>query len=197
MKITIEDYNEQWPLAFAQQRDIIRQALSGIPAAIEHIGSTSVPGLGAKPIIDILVGLDTEAALDSVIFPMQQSGYTYHKKYEPLWRERRYFVKLQPITGLPIPTLIDIGADDSYRAHFNTTVHIHIVEKDKYDWQRHIAFRDYLRAHPDVRAAYEQIKRKISEQEFTDMIAYNDMKDAFVKTTEKAALAWYTSRPAS
>lgn len=188
MKIIIQDYQESWETDFLQLQAQIKQALEPLTVAIEHIGSTSVPGLGAKPIIDILVGVESESILDQLIQPMQRAGLTYFKKYEPSWPERRFFVQLVPMIGKLPPTIIDIGDDDSFREHFISKAHIHVVVKDTYDWKRHVAFRDYLRVHPAIREEYYQLKKRLSEKEFQDMLEYNDQKNYFVKKVEKAAM---------
>jgi GrpB-like predicted nucleotidyltransferase (UPF0157 family) len=191
MKIIIQDYQKNWATSFLQLRTKIKQALEPFTVAIEHIGSTSVEGLGAKPIIDILGGIENDRLLDQTIIPMQQTGFTYFRKYEPSWPERRYFVLLEPLSTKTPPTIIDVGDNDSFRQYFTSKAHIHVVVKDTHDWKRHIAFRDYLRVHPAVREEYYQLKKRLSELEFKDMLEYNDHKNVFIKEVEKAALDWY------
>lgn len=191
MKIVIETYNPKWIDDFAAQHAILSKTLAGFDAVIEHIGSTSVPGLGAKPIIDILIGLRSDTDLGKVAAPMMEQGYTYFRKYEPAMPYRRFFVQLEPLPGRTTPAMIDIGEEFITGQEFIAKVNIHIVVKDTPHWDRHIAFRDYLRAHPDVSAAYDTLKREISLREFKDTLEYNDAKDAFVKRVEQEALVWY------
>lgn len=191
MKVIIQPFQETWAATFQQYRQIILDALLGLKPAIEHIGSTSVPGLGAKPIIDIQVGLASEADLDRVIAPMQQSGFTYFRKYTPEWPERRFFIKLEATGAAIRPVVIDVNDDDTFRQHFKTLANIHTFVKGTDDWIRHLAFRDFLRAHADVRDAYFQLKNKLTEKEFKDIIDYNNHKNDFVKSVEKQALVWY------
>ena len=191
MKIIIEEYTPKWVDDFVTEKNKLEQALEGIGATIEHIGSTSVPGLGAKPIIDILIGLRVEDDLDKVIVPMQQSGYTYFKKYEPMMPYRRLFIKLEPLPDKMPPAIVDIGEELVTGKDFRAMVNIHVLVKGTLHWNRHIAFRDFLRAHPDTRDAYDALKKELSLREFKDTLEYNEAKDAFVKEVEQQALKWY------
>jgi len=191
MKIIIEEYTPKWVDDFVTEKNKLEQALEGIGATIEHIGSTSVPGLGAKPIIDILIGLRVEDDLDKVIVPMQQSGYTYFKKYEPMMPYRRLFIKLEPLPDKMPPAIVDIGEELVTGKDFRAMVNIHVLVKGTLHWDRHIAFRDFLRAHPDTRDAYDALKKELSLREFKDTLEYNEAKDAFVKEVEQQALKWY------
>ena len=190
MRIYIGSYNPEWPALFATEKVCIANALGHDQIAIEHIGSTSVYGLPAKPIIDILVGLPRESELDKSIAPMVAAGYTYGKKYEPLWPARRFFMRLQA-GEKPLPSLIDTHDNYIIGEDFISLVHIHIIVKDTHDWIRHIAFREYLRNHPIAKDEYGQLKQQLARQDFQDGLAYNDAKDAFVKHTESQALNWY------
>jgi len=194
MKIIIEDYTPKWVDDFVTERDRLEQALDGIQATIAHIGSTSVPGLGAKPIIDILIGLPAEDDLDKVIVPMQQSGYTYFKKYEPMMPYRRLFIKLEPLPQKMPPAMVDIGEEFVTGKDFRAMANIHVLVKDTPHWDRHIAFRDFLQGHSDTRDAYDALKKELSLREFKDTLEYNQAKDAFVKEVEQQALKWYYAR---
>lgn len=191
MNFFIQDYQESWAKQFLARKEIIQQASGPFATSIDHIGSTSVAGLGAKPIIDILVGIEHASSLDKIVPPMQKAGFTYFKKYEPSWPERRFFVELAPVSAQQLPLIIDIDDDDSFRQFFTSKTHIHFLVKDTHDWKRHIAFRDFLRTHPDARDAYYQLKKKLSEREFKDMLEYNAHKNDFVKTMERKAMVWY------
>ncbi len=189
MKIDIQEYQEKWPSDFLYHKENITDALSGFKVFIEHIGSTSVPGLGAKPIIDILVGIEDDTLLNQIVSPMQSAGFTYFKKLEPGWPERRLFVFLEPISDRIIPNIIDLNDDDSFREHFINKSNIHIVVKDTYDWKRHLAFRDFIRSHPDIRDEYYKLKKELSNREFKDTLEYNSYKNDFIKYVEKKAIA--------
>lgn len=191
MKITIESYQPVWVDKFQQEKTIIEAALARLSPVVEHIGSTSVPGLGAKPIIDILVGVGQEAQLDQTIQPMMAAGYTYFRKHEPAMPYRRFYVRMIGSQGQAPPSMIDIGEQLVIGQDFKSLTHIHLLVKDTIHWTRHIAFRDYLRTHPSIAAQYDTLKRTISLRDFKDGIAYNEAKDHFVKKVEAAALEWY------
>lgn len=194
MKIQIEAYNKSWPLQFEHIKLHLDEVINKIPHVTQHIGSTSVPGLAAKPIIDILIGLNTDEDLNKVIEPMVHAGYTYFKKYEPEMPYRRLFVRLTPLSDKAVPFIIDL--DDNYitGVHFMPVANIHILVKDTHHWTRHIAFRDFLRTSPEIRNSYEQLKLELSLQEFNNHLEYNKAKNDFVKEVEQQALNWYLNR---
>lgn len=193
MKFIIAPYSPEWPALFEEQATVIRAAIGHLHPQVDHIGSTAVPGLAAKPLIDILVGLRREEDLEMVAVPMQAAGYTYFKIYEPEMPYRRFFAKLQPLSDRLPPAIVE-QASDIDRSLFENKVHVHIIPGASPHWLRHIAFRDYLRTHEDVRDAYAELKRSIAQREFKDMLEYNDAKDAFVKETERRAVEWYKNR---
>jgi GrpB-like predicted nucleotidyltransferase (UPF0157 family) len=193
MKIIIAPYNPDWPVLFEQEKVAIGKALASQSPSIEHIGSTSITGLAAKPVVDILVGVKDDAELEEVKVPMMAAGFTYMRIYEPLMPYRRYFVRYKQKDVKP-PALVDTGDASPSSLGFTSVTHIHILVKDTMHWYRHIAFRDYLREHPQVRMEYEQLKKKLSQQEFKDGLEYNDGKDSFIKKVEADALAWYHGR---
>lgn len=176
MKIFISEYNTEWAVAFEEEKVRIHDALRGINSDIEHIGSTSVHGLMAKPIIDIMVGLPEEADLDKSIEPLKKIGYNYIEKFTADWPERRFFQK--NVKGNP-------------QVH---AIHIHVFVKDSKDWIRHIAFRDYLRNTPHIRDEYAKLKKQLSETEFNDRQEYQDAKSEFIEQTEKKALKYYQQK---
>jgi GrpB-like predicted nucleotidyltransferase (UPF0157 family) len=150
--------------------------------------------LAAKPVIDILIGMSDDSYLDRVVHPMINGGYTYFKIYEAAMPYRRLFAKLKPITDVMPPKIIDV--DDEYISgrYFIPQTNIHIMLKDSPHWIRHIAFRDFLRTHPDFRDQYSILKQRLSQEEFTNHLEYNLAKDKFVKATEQLALIWYKNQ---
>lgn len=197
MKIQFEEYTSKWVEDYRNEERALIKILDGLFASIDHIGSTSVPGLGAKPIIDMLIGLKNETYLDRVIAPMMNSGYTYFKKYEPDMPYRRLFVKLKPVADLSSPEIIDVHDEYNTGEFFLPLVNIHVVVKDTHHWTRHIAFRDFLRTHPETRDRYYELKRSLSQQEFGHHLEYNAGKNSFVKETELLALTWFQDQNAS
>jgi len=166
MKVIIENYDSNWPIIYQAERKLILKACRDKIQAIEHIGSTSVPGLSAKPIIDILLGVGELADADYIIPAMNSLGYDYINKYENVMPYRRYFDK-------------------------NKKYHVHCVEVGTSFWERHLAFRDYLRINDKVRDDYDNLKRKLAEKDWSDSNDYAYAKTDFVKGIEKEALKYF------
>ncbi len=191
MKIRFEPYDPVWKNDFEQHGERISAALSPMRPAIDHIGSTSLGDIAAKPIIDILVGVQTASQLDEAISPMLAAGYTYVEKFTPGMPYRRFFVKLTPLSPKPLPDIIRAADTLAFGREYETVANIHVMEKDSYHWMRHIAFRDYLRAFPEIRFAYEALKRNIAKLDFDDPLEYNTHKEAFIGEHQEKAVAWF------
>ena len=171
MKIVIAPYDSNWPKLFEQERDLLAKALNGHFVDIQHIGSTSVSGLAAKPIIDIMIAVRTlEEADRFCIQPIVGLGYEYVQEFEQETPLRRFFRK-----------------DD---AHGVRTHHIHMVEIDSDWWDRHLLFRDFLRAHPEARRAYEAHKRALAEREWETGSEYAEAKTGFISKVTEQARMW-------
>jgi GrpB-like predicted nucleotidyltransferase (UPF0157 family) len=128
---------------------------------LEHFGSTAIPGLAAKPIIDILIAVRSLAdARATFVSALRKLDYVYWADNPK--RDRMFFVKGMPPFG-------------SGRSH-----HVHVTEPDGELWRR-LAFRDYLRVHPEEAAIYEQLKRRLAAEHPTDREAYTDAKSAYVE----------------
>ncbi|GAA4342495.1 GrpB family protein [Flaviaesturariibacter amylovorans] len=184
MKVSVVSYDPGWTCRFEAERAVITAALHPLAPAIGHIGSTSVPGLAAKPIVDILVGVGAEGNLDETVGPMTTAGFTYVSAFERAWPARRFFVRLQE-GAFP-----EIGAGSSLviGRDVHSLTHIHLIVHGTPDWIRDLAFRDRLRSDAALRTAYTALKLELSAQEWPDMNAYNTGKDAFVKAAEAEAL---------
>lgn len=176
INVTVVDYDPLWPELFRAEARRIRDILNGNPVEIFHIGSTSVPGLRAKPIIDIMpVVLDIEQ-VDERIGEFEAIGY-----------------KAMGELGIPGRRYFRKGGE-------NRTHQIHAFQYDNvHAITRHLAFRDYLRSHPGVSAAYAALKSELAMRYPKDIGRYCDGKDSFVKRVERDALQWYwkTYDPAS
>jgi GrpB-like predicted nucleotidyltransferase (UPF0157 family) len=153
----LADYDPNWSRNFAVEADLIAEALGEQVVEIKHVGSTSIPGLRAKPIIDILVAVEEFAPLDEYARQLEPLGYFHHT--HDAEDERLFFWK-----GTP-------------RTH-----HLHIVEFMTWEHQRHLVFRDYLRAHPEIAEWYEQIKQELALTFKGNRPAYTKGKTAFIKT---------------
>ena len=161
------DYDPKWPGIFAVHEERLREALRSRQFGIEHIGSTSVPGLAAKPIIDILVTVDDITAEEDYLEPLLAAGY--------LLRVRE-----------PEHRLVRTPARD---------VHVHLYEKGHAAASNYLLFRDRLRSNDDDRALYARTKQALIAQGFTDMNAYSDAKTDVVLAILARAKAANTTNP--
>lgn len=155
--IIIEDYDPGWPRSFEAIRERIRPAIGGFVTAIEHVGSTSVPGLAAKPIIDIDVLLRSPDDLPLAIAALNGLGYQH-----------------QGTLGIP-------GRDAFVAPSHDVRHHLYVCSPDSPEFQRHITFRDYLRGHPRDAAEYGRLKRNLSGRFSIDHEAYTDAKTEFIE----------------
>lgn len=174
MSFIIAPSSPEWPQLFLTLRDELRAAFASTPVEIEHIGSTSVPGLAAKPVIDILVGAASLADIESRIPALIAAGFTYRPEHEDALPMRRYFTKTQP---------------GSLR------VHVHAVERSGQLWRDHLAFRDALRSDDALRDRYQALKLELAQRFAHDKVAYTDAKGPFIRKTIAALRGM--ERPAS
>jgi GrpB-like predicted nucleotidyltransferase (UPF0157 family) len=157
--VVIEEYSASWPGAFAAESARLRE-MFGLPAdRIEHVGSTAVAGLAAKPIIDIMVGAGSLAEIEACIPRLVGGGYRYVEEFNALIPERRYFEK--------------------------PGFHVHAVTHGVDFWVRMLAFRDALRADPALRREYESLKRRLAQAHREDRGAYTDAKTPFIRSVER------------
>ncbi len=170
MKIEIEEYNPEWPSLFENEKKLILEGCGNKIQSIKHVGSTSVPGLGAKPVIDIMIGVRKLQDADDLIPNMNSLEYEYISKYEDVMPERRYFVKWK---------------------EKKSTHHIHTVEVAGEFWKRLLLFRDYLRINDKVRDDYFNLKKELSKKEWNKGNDYADAKTDFMKGMEKEALNYF------
>jgi GrpB-like predicted nucleotidyltransferase (UPF0157 family) len=169
--VEIVSYDSAWPLLFEQEAAVLRQALAAwLAGPIVHIGSTAVPGLAAKPVIDIMAGVQGLDASRPAIATAEEVGY----RYAP------YQVDLEHWFCKPSP---------AFRTH-----HLHLVPVGTPQWHRPIAFRDYLRSHADAAAEYERLKRRLAVEHRLDREAYTQAKSPFIdRITDIALNAGYGS----
>lgn len=170
MSVIVLPHDPAWSNAFDAEAGAIRDAF-GAPITLFHIGSTSIPGILAKPIIDLLAGVEDLARVDQDTAAFEGLGYEALGAFGI--DGRRYFRKITK-TGV--------------RTH-----HLHIFANGSPQIERHLAFRDYLRAMPEVAAAYSDLKARLTR---TDVSSedYMDGKDPFIKRVEQDALLWAKTR---
>ncbi len=172
LPILIADYDPRWATMYAEESSRIQTVIGEWLLGIEHVGSTSVPGLAAKPIVDMMPGLRSLDDAPPVISAMEGLGYQYIADYEDELPERRYFVR-PPGRG--------------YR--HKRLFHVHAVETTSAFWRRHLAFRDYLRTHAETAAEYAALKRRLATEYGADRVGYTEAKTEFITGTEALALA--------
>lgn len=195
MKIILEPYNNEWPQKFEILKAELMDIIGFTNPEIEHIGSTAVHGLSAKPIIDILVGVRDEQYLEDTVKPLMERGLIFYEIYNKIMPYRRFFVKHKPADlHIPNPVQFEEEVPGSTEEHNLRLAHIHILKYNSEHWQRHIAFRDYLRSNAGVTTTYQQLKEKLSLEHWLDGNDYNLAKDPFIKQEEKKAIAWYTQQ---
>jgi GrpB-like predicted nucleotidyltransferase (UPF0157 family)/predicted RNA-binding protein associated with RNAse of E/G family len=161
--VQIVDYDIRWPSIYAEERDRILKATGNRLAAIEHVGSTAVPRLGAKPIIDIMVAVRELSDANKWIPPLKSIGYEYVPEQEKEIPERRFFRK---------------GPEGVPNEHF----HLHMVEQSGAFWKKHLLFRDYLRSHPEVAQQYCRLKVELAKKCSSDREAYTEAKTSFIES---------------
>jgi GrpB-like predicted nucleotidyltransferase (UPF0157 family) len=157
--LLLVDHDPAWPERFAAESARMRHALGALPLAIEHIGSTAVPGLVAKPVLDVAIAVASEPHADACVAPLSTLGYEYRGPHGDDPR-RRYYVR-------------DV---EGRRA---VQVHLYILPSAA--WEEKLAFRDALRADPALAAAYAAEKRRVAEAVGWDKAAYSEAKGPFIR----------------
>jgi GrpB-like predicted nucleotidyltransferase (UPF0157 family) len=157
--IEIVEYNPDWPGLFEEEKANILAVAGDYIEDIQHTGSTSVPGLAAKPVIDILIAIPDLALVEKCVGPLEGLGYGYLG--ENGVSERHFFRKP--------------AGNSWHRTH-----HIHMVLKESQEWGNQTRFRDYLRAHAETRQQYQELKRELAVRFGSDRGGYTDAKADFV-----------------
>jgi GrpB-like predicted nucleotidyltransferase (UPF0157 family) len=153
--IMIEDYDPEWPRRFEREEQRIRAALGERALQIEHAGSTSVPALAAKPVIDIVLVVADTRDEDAYVPALEAAGYVLRIR-EPDWYEHRMF------------------------REYETNVNLHVLSESCEEIEKMLVFRDWLRENLADRELYEQTKRKLAQQKWEYGQNYADAKSAVV-----------------
>jgi GrpB-like predicted nucleotidyltransferase (UPF0157 family) len=170
-KIEVVPHNPNWKQEFERESNLVADALGNNVVKVHHIGSTSIPGIYAKPIIDMLVEVTNIEQVDESNSPMIALGYEVMGEFGI--PERRFFRK-------------DIN---QIRTH-----HVHTFTVGSYDVERHLVFRDYMIAHPEFAQKYSELKQDLAKKFPHDIQSYMDGKNGFIKDMGKRALAWRKSQ---
>lgn len=162
--VKLVPYSSEWKRLFAEEEHILRAAIGTYVMDIQHVGSTAVPGLEAKPIIDIAVALQRLEDVEKCIKPLECLGYEY--KGDEGHSGRFFFAK----------------GDPSQRTHY-----IHMVEWNSGSWKNLLRFRDYLRQHKEVANAYAKLKRELARKFQANRDFYTPGKAKFIESVLKMA----------
>ena len=162
--VELVDYDQAWPELFAREEHRIRATLGATVVSLEHVGSTSVPGLAAKPIVDILLVVPDSADESAYVPALVAAGYVLVIR-EPEWHEHRVFK----------------GPD--------TNINLHVFSAGSSEVERVLVFRDWLRTHDDDRHLYERTKRELAARDWTYIQNYADAKTEVVEAIIARALA--------
>jgi GrpB-like predicted nucleotidyltransferase (UPF0157 family) len=169
--VRIVDHDPSWTLLAADELRRIGQALGPAAARLEHVGSTAVPGLAAKPILDLQVSVDALEPRARYVEPLERLGYMF----APAPEAPDYHFFARP--------------PERPRSH-----HLHVCEVGSHHELRHLAVRDFLRSHDDEAARYAALKRRVVERHPQDRLAYIEGKEDYVVGLEARAVAWARAR---
>jgi len=161
--VTVVEYDPNWVVVFSRLRDMLAQSLGTLPVAIEHVGSTSVPGAVAKPIIDIDVVLGSANDLRRTIDALAGVGYRH-------------------LGDLGIRGREAFESPASLPGH-----HLYVVVLGNPEYLRHLEFRDYLRSHPEMTSRYSELKKSLATKFRSDRDGYTEAKTAFVEAVLRRA----------
>ena len=161
--IALVEYDPKWPTVFSREAQRIAKAVGDRALRIEHVGSTAVPNLVAKPIIDILLIVENSANEALYVPALEGLGYVLRVR-EPEWHEHRML-----------------------RAQRDVTINLHVFTKDDDEVERMLAFRDWLRNNPQDRELYAETKRKLASQNWKYVQNYADAKSKVVESIIKRA----------
>ena len=157
--VNLSEYNHHWEQEFEYEKKRIAHVLGEKALGIEHIGSTSIRGMEAKPIIDIIVGVKDLDEVSNFVIPLSEIEYEYVHK--PEFKDRRFFRK-----GL----------------WGQGTCHLHMCEINSSEWIEKLLFRDYLRVHPNVAKEYALLKQELASNYKFDRPTYTKKKEPFIRT---------------
>ena len=155
--VRLAPYTTDWERLFEEEKTRLQSAIGEHVLDIQHVGSTSIPGMTAKPIIDIAIAVESFEAAYVCVEPMERVGYEYAGEHGI--PRRHYFVKRNPAT----------------------THHVHMLEQQSHEWENHLLFRDHLRGHAEAAEAYAALKTRLAKELPRDRDAYTNGKAPFVE----------------
>lgn len=165
--VRIVEHDPAWPALAERELRRIAEAVGDVAVRLEHVGSTAVPGLAAKPIVDLQLSVTALEPRERYVAPLQRLGYLFAPAPES--PDYHFFAK----------------PPERPRAH-----HLHVCQAGGEQELRHVAVRDFLRSHPEEAARYAALKREVVARHPQDRLAYIDGKDAYVTALEQRAVTW-------
>ncbi len=172
-QVELVPHDPAWAVRAREAGEALGGALGDLLVAVHHIGSTAIPAIKAKPIVDLMPLVTSLADLDARAHKVKALGYEWRGEFGIAGR--RYCTLADPQTGKRL-------------------IHVHFFVEGWPDVERHLSFRDYLRAHVDEAREYEAQKLRAAVLHPGDMLAYNDVKGPWIKACERRALAWMLTR---
>jgi GrpB-like predicted nucleotidyltransferase (UPF0157 family) len=160
--VRLVPYDPSWPQLFDLEKSRLQAICSGAFLGIEHIGSTAVPTLSAKPVIDLMAGVHSLAQADEVLPFLCENGYTTSAQFNATLVDHRWLMR----------------HSEGYRTH-----HLHLLIFEGSEWLKRLMFRDALRKSPEIRFRYEKLKLELAKSFGLDREAYTAMKTNFVRET--------------
>jgi len=160
--VRLASYSPEWKNIFEQEKKLLQSSIGSYIIEIQHIGSTSIPGMVAKPIIDIGIAVERFEEGVVCIKPMENLGYIYNGE-----------------NGIPRRHYFDKGDPTAY--------HLHMLEQDSDEWKKHITFRDFLRNNEEAAKEYARLKQQLAVKFRHDRLSYTNGKSEFIKHILKVA----------
>lgn len=157
--VVLEKHHQEWAEAFELEKESLKNLLGDSVLDIQHIGSTSIAGLAAKPIIDMLMAVKSLDEVQSIRRPLESTGYEYREN------------------GSNEDQILFVKGPEALRTHY-----LHITELDSSVWQNDLAFRNYLRSHPEAVTEYEKLKNELASKYADNRGEYTAGKDTFIKS---------------
>lgn len=164
--VHLQPYDAKWPEQFALEHNRLTLCMPGKFIEIQHIGSTAIDGLAAKPVIDLLAGVESMAVADALAETICSMGYTTSADFNSKLKDRKWFMR---------------------HANGRRTHHLHLVVYGEQCWLEHLRFRDILRASSSLTQRYTALKTQLADQYASDREAYTAAKAEFIRFVLEAA----------
>lgn len=162
--VILKKYHEKWARAFEEEKTNLKKLFDDAVIDVQHIGSTAIPNISAKPIVDMLMAVRSLSEVPKMRSALEDAGYTFREN------------------GSDDIQILFVKGPGERRTH-----HLHITELGSPEWRNSIAFRDYLRAHPDEAARYEELKKELAARYANEREMYTAVKQEYIEEVPKKA----------